>query len=160
MALLDVAGTTDSYGFGIAAKLGKQHASVYLILRRLVEYGWVTSAWEDGEPKVLERPRRRLYTLTPTGRRMAEISLSTTHLEAVADALRVLLLGRVAILDGGQPMLFASGVVDRVWHDSERVVVRFAEGPVLVVVDLGAGRVLSSWAIHLECEEPTHGTSP
>lgn len=41
--------------------------TVYGVLERLEEWGWITGTWEDlsaGE----NRPRRRYYRLTPNGR--------------------------------------------------------------------------------------------
>jgi len=39
----------------------------YPILFRLEEAEWVVSRWEDGDPRKLGRPRRRLYQLTGIG---------------------------------------------------------------------------------------------
>lgn len=50
--------------------------TVYPILIRLEDKGWVQSRWESGNPKDLGRPRRRFYTLSAQGaqegRRVAE----------------------------------------------------------------------------------------
>ena len=41
----------------------------YPILFRLERAGWLESRWEDGDPKALGRPRRRLYQVTALGAR-------------------------------------------------------------------------------------------
>jgi PadR family transcriptional regulator len=35
-------------------------------------FGWLTSRWEDVDPAVKARPRRRLYSLTPEGELAAQ----------------------------------------------------------------------------------------
>ncbi|MER7367053.1 PadR family transcriptional regulator [Nonomuraea wenchangensis] len=42
--------------------------TVYPILERLEQAGWITGQWEPGTPQA--RPARRLYTITPGGRQM------------------------------------------------------------------------------------------
>jgi hypothetical protein len=39
----------------------------------------VSSTWEERDPSELERPRRRLYTLTGTGAHAARASLADAH---------------------------------------------------------------------------------
>lgn len=54
------------YGLKIAENAGRKTGSVYPILARLEEAGWVKSFWERDERD--ERgPRRRFYRLTPGG---------------------------------------------------------------------------------------------
>ena len=54
------------YGLKIAQNAKRKAGSVYPILARLEEAGWVESAWESGERD--ERgPRRRFYRLNPDG---------------------------------------------------------------------------------------------
>ena len=45
--------------------------SLYPILMRLEAAGWLTSRWEDIDPKEVGRPRRRYYRLTAHGQRLA-----------------------------------------------------------------------------------------
>jgi PadR family transcriptional regulator, regulatory protein PadR len=45
--------------------------TLYPILLRLDEAGWVKSRWEDGDPHILGRPRRRFYRVTALGERNA-----------------------------------------------------------------------------------------
>jgi PadR family transcriptional regulator PadR len=50
---------------GREAKLAS--GTLYPILARLERAGWLESRWEDGDPHMLGRPRRRLYWLTKLG---------------------------------------------------------------------------------------------
>jgi PadR family transcriptional regulator, regulatory protein PadR len=45
--------------------------TLYPILLRLEAAGWLTSHWENIDPKEEGRPRRRYYRLTATGQRLA-----------------------------------------------------------------------------------------
>lgn len=65
-ATLDVldallAAAQPTWGLRIIGATGRPAGSVYPILARLEERGWVTSLWEDEERR---GPRRRLYVLT------------------------------------------------------------------------------------------------
>jgi len=50
---------------GRATKLAS--GTLYPILMRLEEAGWVESRWETEDPHELGRPRRRLYQITGVG---------------------------------------------------------------------------------------------
>ncbi|MEE1761189.1 PadR family transcriptional regulator [Streptomyces sp. SP18BB07] len=54
------------HGFAVAKAAGKPTGSVYPILLRLEEAGWVESRWETEHPDA-GRPRRRFYQLTADG---------------------------------------------------------------------------------------------
>ncbi|MCG8917991.1 PadR family transcriptional regulator [Actinokineospora sp. PR83] len=54
------------YGLKIAQNAGRKTGSVYPILARLEEAGWVVSEWELDEPSA-RGPRRRFYRLSPDG---------------------------------------------------------------------------------------------
>ena len=58
-------------GAEIAKKTGLQSGTLYPILARLEEAEWPESKWEDGDPRELGRPRRRLYTMTGFGAKSA-----------------------------------------------------------------------------------------
>jgi PadR family transcriptional regulator PadR len=45
--------------------------TLYPILLRLDQAGWVKSRWEEGDPHILGRPRRRFYRITALGERNA-----------------------------------------------------------------------------------------
>src|SRR2546423_15716872 len=52
------------YGLKIAQNAGRKAGSVYPILARLEEAGWVESSWEN-EERGERGPRRRFYRLDP-----------------------------------------------------------------------------------------------
>ncbi len=54
------------YGLKIAQNAGRKAGSVYPILARLEEAGWVQSSWER-EERDERGPRRRFYRLDPGG---------------------------------------------------------------------------------------------
>ncbi|XVS67848.1 PadR family transcriptional regulator [Actinosynnema sp. CA-299493] len=57
----------DPHGWTIMKAIKRSGPTVYGVLERLEEWGWIVGTWEelpDGEV----RPRRRHYRLTPTGR--------------------------------------------------------------------------------------------
>lgn len=54
------------YGLKIAQHAGRKVGSVYPILARLEEAGWVESSWER-EERGERGPRRRFYKFTPEG---------------------------------------------------------------------------------------------
>lgn len=60
-----VAGTEPVWGLQLVGRTTRPAGSVYPILARLEEGGWVVSRWAD-DP--VRGPRRRLYELTEEGR--------------------------------------------------------------------------------------------
>lgn len=75
-ALLDKP-TQKRYGLELCAQAGLQSGTVYPILTRLEEAGWVQSAWEDPAVHQAEgRPRRRYYTLSEEGAARARLALA------------------------------------------------------------------------------------
>lgn len=72
---------TSRSGAEIAKATKTGSGTLYPMMARLEEAGWLTSAWEDVDPREVGRPRRRLYKLTGVGQRRA------------AEALRGLQLG-------------------------------------------------------------------
>src|SRR5215831_8341597 len=61
-------------GSDIAKRKKLASGTLYPILLRLEEAGWLTSRWEVEDPRELGRPRRRLYRLTGEGARSAKAS--------------------------------------------------------------------------------------
>lgn len=59
------------YGLEIARKADLQRGTLYPMLARLEDRGWVTSEWELIDPVVEGRRPRRYYTLTDEGLRQA-----------------------------------------------------------------------------------------
>ena len=67
-------------GADIARLTKMASGTLYPILLRLEEAGWVESQWEVEDPHELGRPRRRLYRVTAVGARKAK--------SAIRDAVR------------------------------------------------------------------------
>jgi DNA-binding PadR family transcriptional regulator len=59
--------TADYYGLELAKAAGIPTGTIYPILRRLEDGGWVESSWENIDPHQEGRPRKRLYRLTGFG---------------------------------------------------------------------------------------------
>jgi PadR family transcriptional regulator PadR len=55
------------HGFALAKVAGRPTGSVYIILNRLEDAGWVDSYWEPINAQAEGRPRRRFYRLNPDG---------------------------------------------------------------------------------------------
>lgn len=55
-----------AWGYRICEEAGLGSGTVYPILERLENEGLVEAYWETGQPA--DRPRRRFYTVTGTGR--------------------------------------------------------------------------------------------
>lgn len=58
---------------GRVAKLAS--GTLYPILLRLEQSGWLESRWETEEPSVLGRPRRRFYRVTAVGAQKARAAV-------------------------------------------------------------------------------------
>jgi PadR family transcriptional regulator PadR len=54
-------------GAEIAKRTKQQSGTLYPILMRLERAAWLESRWEDGDPREMGRPRRRLYRVTMLG---------------------------------------------------------------------------------------------
>ncbi|WP_250562607.1 PadR family transcriptional regulator [Sphaerisporangium fuscum] len=71
----------ERYGLELCEETGLPSGTVYPILARLEQIGWVESRWEDPDAHVSEgRPRRRYYRMTTDGAELGR--------EAVAKAYR------------------------------------------------------------------------
>jgi PadR family transcriptional regulator PadR len=87
-AFLD-APSDETYGFEIAAATGLPSGTIYPILRRLEDAGFIKSRWTEVETKT-QRRRRRYYQLTAEGYRAARRTTADER-----DALRLLSPGWV-----------------------------------------------------------------
>lgn len=68
------------YGLELCALAGLPSGTIYPILARLEQLGWVDSTWED--PAVHEaagRPRRRFYRITEDGAEQARLALAHAY---------------------------------------------------------------------------------
>jgi PadR family transcriptional regulator, regulatory protein PadR len=63
-------------GADIAKRTGMFSGTIYPILMRLERAKWLSSHWEEVEPQLAGRPRRRLYRLTGLGYNKRQAALS------------------------------------------------------------------------------------
>jgi DNA-binding PadR family transcriptional regulator len=59
------------YGLEVAKTAGVKSGTLYPILARLENAGWLASDWEQVDSAAVGRPPRRYYQLTATGAREA-----------------------------------------------------------------------------------------
>lgn len=59
--------TAEHYGLDLCKRLDLLSGTVYPLLRRFEENGWLTSRMEDVDASAVGRPPRRLYRLTGLG---------------------------------------------------------------------------------------------
>jgi PadR family transcriptional regulator, regulatory protein PadR len=72
--LADPAG--EHYGLQLMQQTGIASGTLYPILTRLQNAGWLTARWEDGDPSDAGRPVRRYYQLTAEGAEQARAALA------------------------------------------------------------------------------------
>jgi DNA-binding PadR family transcriptional regulator len=82
----------DRYGLELMAATGLPSGTIYPILRRLQDAGWVTADWERIDPVTAGRPARRYYRLTPDGAQraraaLAELRAATTPRPSTPDSV-------------------------------------------------------------------------
>lgn len=68
--------TKELYGMELAERTGLFPGTTYPILARLQQAGWVRDRWENIDPKLEQRPRRRYYRLTEDGAAAARQALN------------------------------------------------------------------------------------
>lgn len=86
-AFLD-APTEETYGFELAEATGLPSGTIYPILHRLKDAGWVTARIEEINESTEGRRKRRYYRLTGEGRRAARAAVAEQ-----SAALRALIPG-------------------------------------------------------------------
>lgn len=64
------------YGLDLMAATGLPSGTMYPILRKLQDGGWVTADWERIDPVAAGRPARRYYRLTADGVQWARAALA------------------------------------------------------------------------------------
>lgn len=57
----------DHYGFEILKATGLKPGTLYPMLARLEDAGWIEGRWERIDPETARRPPRRYYRLTSLG---------------------------------------------------------------------------------------------
>ncbi len=80
LAVLLAEPDADQYGLDVMRATGLASGSLYPILHRLLEAGWVAARWEDVDPAEQGRPARRFYRLTPAG--ISQATSALTRLRA------------------------------------------------------------------------------
>ncbi|GAA4474612.1 PadR family transcriptional regulator [Phytohabitans houttuyneae] len=80
------------YGLDLMTVTGLPSGTLYPLLRRMQDAGWVTAEWERLDPVAAARPARRYYRLTAEGIQQAQQALAdlraTTTVHRPADAPR------------------------------------------------------------------------
>src|SRR4029453_6983039 len=71
--------TQELYGVEIGQAAGLPSGTVHPILARLEGVGWLTSRWEDVDPRGEGRRPRRYYQLTSDGLELARAALSRAY---------------------------------------------------------------------------------
>jgi DNA-binding PadR family transcriptional regulator len=69
----------ERYGLDLMQATGLASGTLYPILHRLREAGWLESAWEEVDPSAEGRPARRYYKLSGHGVEQARQSLAELH---------------------------------------------------------------------------------
>ena len=69
----------ECYGLELSEETGLQPGTAYPILLRLEHEGWVTSRWEDIDPRAEGRPPRRYYQLTASGAAEASAAVAAAR---------------------------------------------------------------------------------
>lgn len=69
-------------GADIAREVGLGSGTVYPLLQRLENAGWLKSEWENVDPVEAGRPRRRHYKLTGRGQALAAKALAEVQTAA------------------------------------------------------------------------------
>lgn len=70
----------EQYGLEMCAETGLPSGTVYPIMARLEQIGWVESRWEDPNEHITQnRPRRRYYRLTDDGAEQARTTLARVY---------------------------------------------------------------------------------
>ncbi len=65
------------YGLELMELTGLRSGTIYPLLHRLRQDGWLTASTEEVDPVEAARPRRRLYRLTGSGERAAREVLAS-----------------------------------------------------------------------------------
>ncbi|MEU5940396.1 PadR family transcriptional regulator [Micromonospora sp. NPDC047548] len=58
---------TERYGLDLMKLTGLPSGTLYPVLHRLQDAGWLAADWEEVDPAVAGRPARRYYRLTAEG---------------------------------------------------------------------------------------------
>ncbi|HWC41736.1 MAG TPA: helix-turn-helix transcriptional regulator [Actinomycetota bacterium] len=67
------------YGVEIGQAAGLPSGTIHPILARLEAVGWLSSRWEEIDPRAQGRPARRYYQLTAGGAELARAALARAY---------------------------------------------------------------------------------
>lgn len=73
----------DRYGLDLMKASGLPSGTLYPILQRLQDAGWLESRWEEIDPVAEGRPARRYYRLTGLGVAEARTGLAQLHADTL-----------------------------------------------------------------------------
>jgi PadR family transcriptional regulator, regulatory protein PadR len=73
-------------GTDLQRRTGLASGTLYPILARLEDAGWLSSAWEDLDPHKAGRPRRRYYRITASGVSLAQNAFRQIRISAESPA--------------------------------------------------------------------------
>lgn len=73
--LLALSGVEELSGAQVGQITKIKSGTLYPILLRFEDAGWLQSRWEDADPRQIGRPRRRYYHLTYAGQARARAAL-------------------------------------------------------------------------------------
>jgi DNA-binding PadR family transcriptional regulator len=101
LELLFHAATEDEpvHGWAIMKATKRSGPTVYGVLDRLEDAGWVAGCWEEQHPDG-NKPRRRFYELTATGRIEARRLLADRRPKALTPPVRPFPAGPAGLLGG------------------------------------------------------------
>lgn len=69
----------ERYGLDLMKATGLPSGTLYPVLQRLQQAGWVAAHWEAIDPAAEGRPARRYYRLTPQGVTAGRHALAELH---------------------------------------------------------------------------------
>jgi PadR family transcriptional regulator, regulatory protein PadR len=76
--------TRERYGLELGELAGLATGTIHPILARLEKVGWVSSRWEQVDPKEQGRPRRRYYRLDPNSIAFVRAALARASASSAA----------------------------------------------------------------------------
>ena len=65
---------------------GLPSGTLYPVLQRLQDAGWLRAEWEQIDPVAQGRPARRYYRLTPSGVEQARVALAELHAQTALNS--------------------------------------------------------------------------
>jgi DNA-binding PadR family transcriptional regulator len=82
--------TADFYGLQLAHQLDLPSGTIYQVLARFEEWGWLETHWEDAElPRAEGRPPRRYFRFSPGGLAAARHAVDALAQRRTARTLRI-----------------------------------------------------------------------